>query len=344
MKRFFDVAVYIILFGLAAFFILSFVFPGNKLIIEKKSDSLAVLGGYLEKKEEEASKVVFFAVGDIMLDRGVEYRINREGKGDFKFPFFKIADYLRKADILFGNLESLISDKGRKVGSVNSFRAEPGAMEGLLFSGFDIVSVANNHFLDYTGEAMRDCFQRLKEAGVEYIGGGFNEKEAFALKVKEVKNTKIGFLAYTNLGPQAWRAGKETIGISWTNKEDLENIKSNIREAKAGLGADILVVSFHWGDEYTPNPNYFQTSFAKALIDEGADLIIGHHPHVVQPVEKYKDGWIAYSLGNFVFDMGFSEETMEGLLLEVIIKDKEIKEVIPRKIKISDSFQPYLSD
>lgn len=340
MNRFLVISGCIILIVIMGFFILSFVLPGNKFVVENTAASLVSFDNYLEKKKIESSKTVFLAVGDIMLDRGVESKINKEGKGDFKFPFLKIADYLKKADILFGNLESIISNKGRKVGSINSFRADPKAIEGLVYAGFDVLSVANNHTFDYSGDGMKDSFQRLKEAGIDYIGGGFNEKEAFSLEIKEIKNTKIGFLAYSNLGPKSWKATKEIIGISWIGEKDLQKLKKDIEDAKKEV--DILIVSFHWGDEYSSSPNSFQVSFAKAFIDAGADLIIGHHPHVIQPVEKYKNGWIAYSLGNFVFDMGFSKETMEGLLLEVIIKDKKIAEINSKKIKISDSFQPYL--
>lgn len=342
MNRFLVISGCIILIVIMGFFILSFVLPGNKFVVENTAASLVSFDNYLGKKKTENSKIVFLAVGDIMLDRGVESKINKEGKGDFKFPFLKITDYLKKADILFGNLESIISNKGRKVGSINSFRADPKAIEGLVYAGFDVLSVANNHTFDYSGDGMKDSFQRLKEAGIDYIGGGFNEKEAFSLEIKEIKNTKIGFLAYSNLGPKSWKATKEIIGISWIDEKDLQELKKDTEDAKKEV--DILIVSFHWGDEYSSSPNSFQVSFAKALIDAGANLIIGHHPHVIQPVEKYKDGWIAYSLGNFVFDMGFSKETMEGLLLEVIIKDKKIAEINPKKIKISDSFQPYLLD
>ena len=103
-----------------------------------------------------------------------------------------------------------------------------------------------------------------------------------------------------------------------------------------------MIVSFHWGEEYQNQPNKEQRYFAQLAIDSGADLVIGHHPHVVQPVEKYKNSWIAYSLGNFVFDQSFSEKTMKGFLLEVIIENKKIKEINPKEIKISKYFQPYL--
>jgi len=294
--------------------------------------------------KEKIIKVVL--AGDIMLDRGVEYMMETEGSGDFRFPFSKIAKDLNEADILFGNLEGPISDKGIKVGSIYSFRAKPEAIEGLTFAGFNLISLANNHAFDYGREALEDTFLRLKTAGVNYVGAGFNEGEAYSLIIKEVNGAtgspqvKIGFLAYTNLGPESWKAGEKNSGIAWVSGEDMEKIKENIKSAKEKV--DILIVSLHAGEEYAAEPIQFQIEFSKAAIDAGADLVIGHHPHVVQKSEKYKDKWIFYSLGNFVFDQSFSQETMSGEILEILIKDGKINELIPKKIKINEFFQPEI--
>jgi poly-gamma-glutamate synthesis protein (capsule biosynthesis protein) len=287
--------------------------------------------------ERKKEKITLFFVGDIMLDRGVKYSIEKYGKGDYKFPFLKIVDELKKADILFGNLESVISDKGKKVGSIYSFRADPEAIEGLKFAGFDILSVANNHIFDYGREAMEDSFKRLKEAKIDYLGGGFNEKEACSPIIKEIGKTKIAFLAFSNLGTPLWAASEKKSGICWLEKEKMERIINEIKKK-----ADIVVVSFHYGEEYFSKPTQFQISISHSAIDSGANLVIGHHPHFVQPIEKYKSGWIAYSLGNFVFDQKFSKETMEGLMLKVSIENSKIKEVIPIKIKINQFYQPEI--
>jgi len=156
----------------------------------------------IHPSQPEKQTVNIILVGDIMLDRGVEYMIGKQGNGDFKFPFLKIADYFKKADIVFGNLEGVISDKGTKVGSIYSFRVNPEATEALIFSNFNVLSLANNHALDYGREALKDCLNRLKEHNISYVGAGFNEQEAFSLVVKEINNTKIGFLAYIDIGPE----------------------------------------------------------------------------------------------------------------------------------------------
>ncbi|MCH8741307.1 CapA family protein [Patescibacteria group bacterium] len=277
-----------------------------------------------------------------MLDRGVEFTVNKYGEKDWRFSFLEIADDLKEADILFGNLEGPISDKGTKVGSIYSFWADPQAIKGLSFAGFDILSVANNHMFDYGREAMQDTFLRLKEAEIDYIGGGFNEKEAHSPLIRKIRGptlgqVKVAFLAYTNLGSENWAAKGDNSGIAWLTKERLEK---DIKETKKQ--ADIVVISMHFGEEYQSQPTPEQKFFSRLAIDSGADLVIGHHSHVIQEIEKYNEGYIDYSLGNFVFDQGFSEETMRSLMLKVFIEDGKIKEVVPIEIKINNFFQPSL--
>ena len=295
----------------------------------------------------ENETITVILVGDIMLDRGVEYMIEKEGRPtgggypDFKFPFLKIADDLKRAKLLFGNLEGPISDKGTKVGSIYSFRNDPKAIEGLSYAGFDVISLANNHAFDYGREALEDTFLRFKTAGIDYVGAGFNEGEAYSPVIKEIEGTKIGFLAYTNLGPETWKAGGNNSGIAWISEEDIERIKNDIKAVKEK--ADILIVSLHSGEEYLSEPTQFQIEFSKAAIDAGANIVIGHHPHVIQRNEKYKDGWIFYSLGNFIFDQAFSQETMEGQIVEILIENGKIKKITPKIIRINNFFQPELT-
>ena len=281
--------------------------------------------------------ITLMFVGDIMLDRGVKWSIEKYGDNDWKFPFLEIAEYLQEADILFGNLESQISDKGIKVGSIYSFRAKPESLEGLIYAGFDVLSVANNHVFDYGREAMEDSFSNLKKAGISYVGGGFSSIEAHSPIIKEINDTTIAFLAYTNLGTPYWKATEGYSGIAWLDEEITKDIKL------AKEKANVIIVSMHFGEEYRTKPNIEQKYLARLAIDSGADLVIGHHPHIAQEVERYKLGYIAYSLGNFIFDQGFSESTMEGLILKVLLKNGRIKEVVPLKIKINKFFQPIIA-
>lgn len=286
----------------------------------------------------KSAKIVF--VGDIMLDRGVEAAIKEYSGGNYSFPFLKMADYLKSADLAIGNLEGPVSDKGYKVGSIYSFRDDPKAINGLESAGFDLVGLANNHMFDYTSAAFEDTFKRLKDAGIEYAGAGLSKEEALEPKIMKLPDgTKISFLAFSNLGPKGWEAQTSSTGLAWLNQENLET-----SIAKARTEADIVVAMFHWGEEYQNLSNDDQKRFARLAIVAGADLIVGHHPHVAQEIEEYKGKYIAYSLGNFVFDQSFSKETMEGLALEVSIQNKEITKVVARKTKMNDFFQPGLAE
>ena len=343
------------------FFLLLFIFLGTVLflggtfLIEPESVEVNPKQTVKETpQQEEKQQVKIILAGDIMLNRGVEYMVEKEGNGDFKFPFLKIADYLKEADIVFGNLEGVISDKGTNVGSIYSFRVDPKAVEGLNYAGFNVLSLANNHAFDYSKEALEDCLTRLSNEEINYVGAGFSENEAYSPLIKEINSStgastelsrmssplRIGFLAYTNLGPETWRAAGENSGIAWISENDFEKIKEYIESAKEM--SDVLIVSLHAGEEYQRTPSQFQIDFSKMAIDAGADLAVGHHPHVTQPFEKYQNGWIFYSLGNFVFDQSFSEETMESQIIEILIEDNEIKEINPREIKINNFFQPEI--
>ena len=283
--------------------------------------------------------VKLFLAGDIMLDRGVKYMIEKEGQGDFKFPFLKMADEMKKADLVFGNLESQISDRGTKVGSIYSFRADPQAIEGLKFAGFNVLSLANNHALDYGREALQDSLNRLIDAGISPVGAG-TESQAYFTTIKTVRDTRIAFFAYTDQAPFAWQALAENIGIARVSENNLERIKADLTLAREL--ADVVIVSLHAGQEYAKEPTLSQTTFSRAFIDAGANIVVNHHSHIVQESEEYRSGYIFYGLGNFVFDQGFSKETTQGEVVEITIENKKIKKVITKEIKINKFFQPEL--
>jgi len=359
MKKIFPWLILITFIVALGFFLLIEIYRFTKsidyseltVVKEDKSSSSPFAAARVDELIE-GKTITLILVGDIMLDRGVEYMVKKEGKGDFRFPFLKIADELKGANLLFGNLEGVISDKGIKVGSIYSFRVNPEAIEGLSFAGFNVLSLANNHAFDYTREALEDCLTKLNNTGIDYVGAGFTENEAYSPLIKKIKGTKIAFLAYTNLGPETWKADEKNSGIAWVSEKDFEKIKKDIENAKSQV--DILIVSLHSGEEYSNEPTLFQIEFSKMAIDAGADLIVGHHPHLIQRNEKYpekkseisngasKNGWIFYSLGNFIFDQGFSEKTMRGQILKVLIENGKIKEIIPKQIKINKFFQPEI--
>jgi poly-gamma-glutamate synthesis protein (capsule biosynthesis protein) len=261
---------------------------------------------------KDAVKLV--CVGDIMISRNVGKALAQ--KKNWRLPFQDGAAVLQNADILFGNLESPISLRGKNMGSIYSFRADPRAWNGLVYAGFDALSIANNHIGDWGRDAMDDTIHGLIKNNIQPIGGGMSEQDAHAARVFFAHGESFGFLGYTAIGSQPWEAKKNTSGIAIYDKKRM--VRDIIRAKKS---AQTIVVSFHFGDEYKKYSNRFQQDAAHAAIDAGAMLVIGHHPHVVEETEIYRNGLIVYSLGNFVFDQFFSEETQQGAVLTAYIKD-----------------------
>ncbi len=284
------------------------------------------------KQEREASSTLLF-VGDVMLSRGVGARIVRHD--DPSFPFSLIASSTHEADVLIGNLEGPISAHGEDWGNPISFRANPRVVDGLISAGFKVLGLANNHIMDWGRAALSDTVALLQSAGVSTIGAGRNEAEANEPLIINAKGGRVALLNYTGLLPKSFEANSSTAGISHF---DPAGIADAIRNAK--MDADIVVVLIHWGEEYRAHATSAQQDVGRALIDAGASLVVGTHPHVTEEVEQYHGGWIAYSLGNFVFDQNFSEATNKGEMLEVRIAHKAIEAVRTRPIHINGDFQP----
>lgn len=274
-------------------------------------------------------------VGDLMLARGVEFYTEREGSGDFRFPFARASSTLRSADFTVGNLEHPISDRGRDQGSRYSLRAKPEAARALAEAGFDVVSLANNHIWDWGADALADTIAHLDAVGIRHVGAGMDEAEANRPLVVEVKGQSVAFLAWTNLYPEGLEARGANPGVSrFRDTEATQQIRALASQY------DLVVVLFHWGDEYQTRSSQAQQRIAQALINAGADLVIGHHPHVAQEIEQIGEGWVFYSLGNFVFDQGFSEETMRGLALRVTVADGRVTALEVLRTQMNEYFQP----
>ncbi len=269
------------------------------------------------------SKITLLAVGDIMLSRHVGSKIIESG--DNRLPFTKTAFSTSDADIAFGNLESPFYDKGPRVTEGMVFKAEPEFIEGLTYAGFDILSIANNHALNQGVAGVSYTLDWLETHGIASVGGGKNSQIAHQGKIIEKNGINFGFLAYSYLGYNDSPTSTNPI-IAEMNEPNLRKDVTALREK-----SDIVIVSMHAGTEYVNFPTDQQTSFAHTAIDSGADMVIGHHPHWPQIVEKYKDKWIIYSLGNFVFDQEWSQETKEGLMLKATFDNTELShlELIP---------------
>ncbi len=306
----------------------------GQLLIQKDKQLKEARGALLAERAKTNEVITLAFGGDIMLDRGVEQSIKLHG-GSYSFPFEKVAERLRKYDFLFANLEGPLSDKGSDLYNLYSFRMSPEALSGLSFAGFDGLSVANNHMGDWGREALADTLQRLAEAGIGAIGGGMNEADAYSPKFFTVRGARVAFVGMSQFGKGQFDAVEDKPGVAIISDEKLAEEIKIARDS----GADIVIVSFHYGEEYASLPTEFEKRIAHLAIDLGANLVIGHHPHVLQPIEIYKDGYIAYSLGNFIFDQGFSRETMTSGLVTARVVNKKIKDVSIERLKINGQFQ-----
>lgn len=282
--------------------------------------------------------VSLIAVGDVMLSRGVAKKIEKNGED---YPFLEVKDYLKSGDIVFANLETPITE-GRiiKPGEM-FFRSEPALAQKLKDNNFSIVSLANNHTGNFGTHGLEQTFKYLKEAGIQYAGAGENIDEANASAIIKVNGFSLAFLAYDDIDftPAEYGAAEEKPGIAFFYKD-----KITAALATAKKEADFVIVSMHFGNEYQDLPSDKQKELAHFAVDSGADLIIGHHPHVVQPIEEYKGKYIFYSLGNFIFDQMWSEETRQGIAIKIIFNKDGIKIQELKPFLINDYCQPSFLD
>lgn len=281
--------------------------------------------------------------GDIMLDRGVKNSVNKNFKGDYSSLFEKLG-ILKKSNIAFANLEGPASDAGKDMHNLYSFRMDPSSIPALKGAGLSIVSVANNHVGDWGRGAYTDMLAHLKENEILYTGGGLNASEAEKPTIIEKYGIKVGYLGFSDVGPNWMGATEDNPGLLLANNPRFDEIVQN-----ASKQVDYLVVSFHFGDEYKTVHNERQAYLAHRAIDAGAKIIIGSHPHVVEDTEVYSPksctqsscmGFIAYSLGNFIFDQAFSANTMEGMLLEIKLWRDGNMSTKKNVVKLNKFFQP----
>lgn len=286
-------------------------------------------------------------VGDVILGRHVAYKMRTFN--DYNHPWLLMADLLAKGDITFADLETPLSDRVAPPDEGMSFIAPQKAISGLKLAGIDIVSLANNHSTNYGTDTFTDTLNLLKKESIAYVGGGKDLAEAEKPAIVEKNGLKFGFLDYNSI-IGAINATTDSPGVAkfdikpWAssdNQQDIEKIKSAVVNLKKQV--DIVVVELHWGVEYQAAPIQSQINVAHAVVDSGADLIIGTHPHVVCGLEEYKNTPIFYSLGNFIFDQEWSTETKQGTVAQTYFYDKKLVASPLVPYQIEDYNQPHLA-
>jgi len=268
-------------------------------------------------------KVKLIAVGDISL----QTRNNNH-------PFEKVKVVFKNKDILFGNLETVLSNGGKVAEKAVVLYTSPDKVEWLKDAGFDILNIANNHIMDLGVEGFNETLDVLNRSNLNFIGCS-NHKFNRSHAVVEVNNTTIGFLGYYEGGFNTPQNGVLVNGM------DEDDIIKDIRNLKSQC--DAIIISLHWGIENVFYPSPKQIDFAHKLIDSGATIILGHHPHVIQGIERYKNGLIAYSLGNFQFDPSISySPNNQSLILSIELTKEGLGDYDIIPVKIDDDFVPYV--
>lgn len=251
---------------------------------------------------------------------------------NYSLAFAKMPEY-KQADLAMVNLENPLTRATLPIpGKQFNFKADPEAIETLKSGGVDIVTLANNHSMDYDSEGLKETLTTLEKAGIEYMGAGEDLTHARRPQIVDVKGQRIAFLAYwgEEYGAEANKPGINNI------RE--ERIAEDIRAIRDQV--DWVVVNYHWGQELADFPADWQTQLAHFTIDQGADAVVGHHPHVLQGAEIYKGRPIAYSLGNFIFG-GNSRTDYDTAVMRVALKDRQMKvEFLPVEVQ---GFQPQVA-
>ena len=273
------------------------------------------------------NRLVF--AGDVMFSRAVRREIL--GKKDSSMPFRKIAPLLQSADIVFVNLESPFSDEGPYHEGGLIFHAAPEMIEGLQLAGVNIASTANNHARDCGPHGVEFTLKWLRSHGIRPVGSAETEQAAHEGVMFARNGVRFGFLGYTfDQKNGNWKDIDPRIALA-----DPAVMVRDVAALKKRC--DVVIVSMHSGVEYQPRPSEAQITFAHAAIDAGAKLVIGHHPHVVQPSESYHNGMIFYSLGNFLFDQYQREATQHGEVVEVSFLGREIFNTHAMNVRITPS-------
>ncbi len=307
------------------------------------SEIMEELANYL--KENLPGKIPNWTInvaGDIIPGRHVAEKMAQKG---VLYPFQNVAPYTQGADIVFADLECPLSDRFKPPYSGTTFLAPTSTIQGIKLLGINVVALANNHSTNFGAGPFLDTINLLDANQIKHVGGGRNSAEAYAPLFMEVKGIKIAFLNYNailgSVNATESRAGTTWVDLPPWAKDNPQHVKM-VQDAVSGAKkqADLVIVSFHWSEEYKYYPNSSMVNMAHASIDAGADMVIGSHPHCIQGIEYYKNGFIAYSLGNFIFDQMWAEYTRLGFIAKMKLQHHWLIEIQLLPYQIVDYCQP----
>ena len=234
---------------------------------------------------------------------------------DYNYPFNRTKQIFQDADIVIGNLEGpLTNTESRHPEKEYLFKSPPDLVApALKKAGFNLMNLANNHILDYGVKGMNDTTSALHNQGIAYVGTGKNLSEARNGRIMQTPYGNVGFLSYSLTFPEAFWATDNQPGTAFGHEEQITEDITRLEQR-----TDSIVVSFHWGREKQQQLRPYQPKLAHAAIDAGADIVLGHHPHILQAIEHYKDGIILYSLGNYAFG-SYSQDAQTSVIAKLYI-------------------------
>lgn len=285
-----------------------------------------------ERAAGASAEITILAGGDVTLGHHLpKFFVELRERGYTEeqlldYPFARIAEATRAADVFWVNLEGTLTRHTEKTEKNFAFRADPSEVAILERAGVDVVCLANNHGFDYGPEGLRETLATLEAAGIAAYGAGLNIVAARRPVILERDGFELGFLGYVYMGehsiePEVIYAGDEKPGLAGTHK-DLETLRAWVKDDVEALVArvDFAFVSFHWGRESRNLTEDYQRELARIAVDAGADAVVGHHPHVLQGFEWLGPNPVAYSLGNFVFAGNWNPRRKEAALLELTVR------------------------
>ena len=291
------------------------------------------------KITKDSPSLTCCAVGDIALCDSVENNIDNYG---VDFPFMNINKIMQGHDIIFCNLESVFTnEKKGKEGQAHLLKSRPKNIFAIADAGFNVVSIANNHIMDYNETGLQDTISALNACQIAFVGAGSCLEQARKPIIIDKNGISIGILAYAMNGVQS--AGAEKPGAAIINYEQIAEDITNLKSKKP----DHIIVSLHAGLEFIDYPHPDHRNLCKKIASLGVSLIIGHHPHVIHGVEKIGECLVAHSLGNFVFDptnLDYkTDRSQQGLMLICIFDKKCILNFETVPIVINRDFQPIIA-
>jgi poly-gamma-glutamate capsule biosynthesis protein CapA/YwtB (metallophosphatase superfamily) len=290
---------------------------------------------------EPVTRLLF--TGDLIPARCTLAKIRNLG-GDFTLPFQPLHGLLSSADVTIGTLDATASDAGTPFGCTATFSlaAPAAAVDGFKYAGYDILANAANHIKDCGtsacgDRAMFETDANLRKAGIKPVGTGKDLAEARAPAVVVRNGIAFAFLAYDDIAPY-YHATADSAGAAPLDPDTIAEDVANARKV-----ANVVIVVPHWGIEYTTAPSDRQRAFARAAAAAGADMVVGNHPHWPQAHERIGGTFVAYALGNFVFDQDWSLETQQGALLDATFTGTRLTATRYIPIHIYDQYQPRLA-